>query len=460
MKIVVLNGSPKGDISVTMQYVHYLAKHFPEHQFPILNIAQRIKKIEADPQTFNEMIAEVRSADAVLWAFPLYFLLVHAHYKRFIELIHERGVQDAFAGKYAASLSTSIHFYDHTAHNYMHAVCDDLGMFFIEAFSPAMNDLMEEKGRKQLLQFGHHFINAVQTKTLTQRQYPPLQPQTFRYTPGQAAVPLAVQGKKVVIVHDSQDPHSNLAHMVARAQAAFSAPVQVINLHEIQINASCQGCLRCGSRYECAYEGKDAYIEFYRSTIMTADILVYAGSITDRYLSSRWKMFFDRSFFNTHTPVLGGKQIVYLFSGPFGQIPNLAEIFKGYAEFQQANFVGFITDECADSPRLDRLIDQAMHTSLSFSLEGATRPMDFLGLGGLKIFRDDIYGPLQVVFKADHKAYQRLGFYKTFPQNELRTQLLNAVAGPFLGIRSVRKQFDQVVTREMIKPLQQIVEKA
>ena len=30
MKIVVLNGSPKGDISVTMQYVAYLKKKFPE----------------------------------------------------------------------------------------------------------------------------------------------------------------------------------------------------------------------------------------------------------------------------------------------------------------------------------------------------------------------------------------------------------------------------------------------
>jgi hypothetical protein len=53
---------------------------------------------------------------------------VHGNYKRFIELITERGVQDAFAGKYTATLSTSIHFYDHTAHNYMHAVCDDLNM--------------------------------------------------------------------------------------------------------------------------------------------------------------------------------------------------------------------------------------------------------------------------------------------------------------------------------------------
>ena len=48
MKIVVLNGSPKGDISVTMQYVAYIRKKFPEHKYEILNVAHEIRKIEKD----------------------------------------------------------------------------------------------------------------------------------------------------------------------------------------------------------------------------------------------------------------------------------------------------------------------------------------------------------------------------------------------------------------------------
>ena len=36
MKIIVLNGSPKGELSVTMQYVAYLAKLYPQHEFDIL----------------------------------------------------------------------------------------------------------------------------------------------------------------------------------------------------------------------------------------------------------------------------------------------------------------------------------------------------------------------------------------------------------------------------------------
>jgi NAD(P)H-dependent FMN reductase len=147
MKIVVLNGSPKGDVSVTMQYVAYLRKKFPGHDVEILNIAHEIKKIERDPATWDAVIAGIRSADLLLWAFPLYYLLVPSQYKRFIELIFEHGAQDAFAGKYAASLSTSIHFFDQTAHAYIHAVSDDLGLKFLGAYSAEMRDLLLH-GRK------------------------------------------------------------------------------------------------------------------------------------------------------------------------------------------------------------------------------------------------------------------------------------------------------------------------
>jgi NAD(P)H-dependent FMN reductase len=134
MNIVVLNGSPKGELSVTLQYVRYAAKKFPAHSFQFFSIAQSIRKLEKDVAAFGEVITAVKEADAVLWAFPLYFFLVSSQYKRFIELIFERNQLAAFQGKYTASLSTSIHFFDHSAHNYIHAICDDLQMKYVGAY--------------------------------------------------------------------------------------------------------------------------------------------------------------------------------------------------------------------------------------------------------------------------------------------------------------------------------------
>ena len=459
MKIVVLNGSPKGDLSVTLQYAQYLAKTFPEVQFEVIHIAQRIKRIENDPKVFAEIIDQVRTADAVLWSFPLYILMVHAHYKRFIELIFERGVQDAFAGKYAATLSTSIHFFDHTAHIYMQGICDDLDMHFVEAFSADMQDLLKKEGQRQLVIFGKHFLDAIQNHAVTQRHYPPVVWSDFRYQSGPAFVKIPDTGKKIVIVHDSRQPEGNLARMVERCRAAFEEDVTVVNIHEIDMKASCLGCLQCGSDQQCAYEGKDGFIDFYRTQVMAADIVIYAGTIVDRYLSSRWKTYFDRCFFNTHTPVLMHKQVAFVISGPLGQVPNLVEIMQGFIELQQANLVGFVSDESESSADIDQLLDQLMTSAVNDSQAAYERPFTFLGIAGTQIFRDDIYGRLRTVFQADHRAYKRLGIYKTFPQQDWKIGLLNAFTGFVLRIPPIKKVFKQRIKQGMVQPAQNVVKK-
>jgi multimeric flavodoxin WrbA len=457
MKIIVFNGSPKGETSVTLQSVNYLIKKFPDCAFVTYPIAQQIRKIEQDAPFFDQIIASVAEADAVLWAFPLYFLTVHAHTKRFIELISERGAQPAFAGKYAASLSTSIHFFDHTAHNYLRAVCDDLEMRFVGSFSPDMDDLLTEEGRRQLVQFGGDFLTAIREQRPTQRLNAPLTRREFTYQPGPLPAARPTAGKKVVILHDGDRPGSNVLRMVARCRQNFGEAA-LFSIQEIDIKASCQGCLRCASRNECAFEGKDGLIDFYRAQVLNADVLIYAGTMVDRYLSARWKMFIERSFFNTHAPVMTGKQIAYVISGPFSQTPNLREMLEGFGEVQRANVVGFVTDEYGDSAQIDAGIDALMGDTLQAALEQRSRPRTFLGVGGEKLFRDEIWGRLRIVFAADHRTYRRLGLYKTFPQANWKQRLLNAVVGPLLTPRFTRKYFDREVKTQMIAPHQKAVE--
>ena len=59
MKLVILNGSPKGNESVTMQYIQYIQKKFPEHEYQILNVAQQVKKLEKDENKFQNIINEM-----------------------------------------------------------------------------------------------------------------------------------------------------------------------------------------------------------------------------------------------------------------------------------------------------------------------------------------------------------------------------------------------------------------
>ena len=459
MKIIVLNGSPKGENSVTMQYVRFIQKKFPQHELKILNIAQRGKQIESREEVFQEMIEEIKKADGVLWAFPLYVFLVHSQYKRFIELIGERSAEAAFKGKPAAIFTTSIHFYDHTAHNYMHGICDDLHMNFYASYSAGMQDLFKENEREKLYHFSRGFFEAIARKAPGMKVYPPLNLQTAEYTPRIAPEPVDTRGRKILIVTDEEENHHNLKQMVKRVAAHFTGQAEVINLHNVDIKGGCLGCIRCGYDNTCVYSGKDGFIDFYNSKLKTADILVFAGTIRDRYLSSLWKTFFDRGFFNTHIPSLMGKQIAFLISGPLGQLSNLRQIIEAYTEWQQANLVGIVTDEELDSEKLDDLLRELAIRSVEYADSQYIRPATFLGVGGRKIFRDEIWRNLRFPFAADYQFYKNKGFYD-FPQKDYSNRMRNLIFGWMSNIPVLRKKiYDEMMIRKMVEPFQKFLDK-
>jgi len=456
MKFVVLNGSPKGNLSVTLQYIRFIEKRKPEHRFQVFNVAQEIAKIQRDEAAFQEIIDAVKEADGVLWAFSLYFLLVHSNYKRFIEMIWERHAQNAFKNKYTASLSTSIHFFDHTAHNYINGICDDLGMKYVGFFSPEMADLMIPEEREKLIGFSEHFFQAVQTKAPAARNYPPLIPTKSNYVPGTVRNKIDSGSKKMLILTDGGKTDTNLNNMVQRFRQSFRQEVETVNLNDIDIKGGCLGCIRCGYDNTCAYQGKDGYTENFNAKIKPADILVFAGTIKDRYLSSRWKLFFDRSFFNGHSPYLAGKQVGFVISGPLGQIPNLRQVLDAYSENEGADLVGFVTDE--NAPDTDALLQNLAEQLVQYADEGYRNPPTFLSVGGHKLFRDAVWGRLRPSFMADHRYYQKHGMYD-FPQKDVKTTMLVDVFSTLIHIPGFRKEYANRTIVEMVKPLQRVVEK-
>jgi len=454
MKIAVLNGSPKGDVSVTRQYVLYLEKAFPQHQFVVLHVAQQSRKLARDAAELDGVIEEVRAADGVIWAFPLYILLVCSQYKRFIELIAERGEQSAFQGKHAVTLSTSINYFDHNAHVYMRSVCEDLGMRFVGSYSAAMHDLPRPQERERLRLFAVDFFTAIQRGMEFPRVSAALPGAPLPYASVSPIHPADARGRKVVILTDAQPGQESLQAMVARLEAAWggsAAGVQTVNLHDVDIKGGCQGCLKCGAAYACMYTGKDGFIDFFKSVLVPADIIVFAGQLSARQLSWKWREFFDRSFFNCHTPSLVGKQFAFVVSGPLSMLPELRETYEGWAELQQSNAVAFLSDEAA-APALDAALDQLAERLVRLSEAAYVRPRTFLGVAGMKIFRDDIWSDLKVVFRADHKAYKRLGIYD-FPQRKIGKRIVMRLAWFITGLPGIRDKFPQMIKSQMIMPM-------
>ena len=94
MRIAVLNGSPKGEQSNTMQYFRYVEKHFPEKQYQVFTIGYESDDLEKG-EAFQEILDGIEQSDGVIWVYPITYFLVPSRMKRFIEAT-DRGQRTLF----------------------------------------------------------------------------------------------------------------------------------------------------------------------------------------------------------------------------------------------------------------------------------------------------------------------------------------------------------------------------
>lgn len=462
MKIVVLNGSPKGEVSVTVQYVRYLQKQFPGHELKILSVAHELNGIERDQAKWQAIMDEVKSSDGVLWATPVYYFLVPSQLKRFIELIWERRAEESFQGKYGAALVTSIHCMDHTAMNYITGISEDLGMRFVGGLTPASDDLTVPKERTSLINFMAYFLRAIETGAPTLRSFAPVNYSLGAYRTdvfAEATVTQAETSKtgseKIVLLTDGNDPESNLGRMLSAFQRFITSPVEVIDLNNVAIKGGCQGCIHCAYDNTCVYQ--DEVKQFIQEKLLPARAIIYAGAIRDRYLSSRWKMHLDRTFVFGHTPYLMGKQLGFIISGPLRQLPNLRQIFEAYTQVQRCTLLGFATDE-GDTETITAGL-QALAARLAWALEHDLQaPPNYLGYSLSLLFKEFI--PMTSgIFRADHIFYKKHGLYKD-QHKDLRHRMINLMFAAMNSLPKTRREFQKQMKPGMIADLKRIVDGA
>lgn len=455
MKITVLGGSPKGERSVTIQYVKYLEKQFPEHAFSCIPIAREVRKFEYDGTYRNAVLEQVAQSDLVIWAYPLYFMTVSSQYMRFIELIGELDLSVHFLGVPAVSISTSIHFFDHTAQNYIQGVCDDLGMKYLGGITPKMDDLLHERMRNHIAGIFKSWIDAVVKGVSPAKRYPPLVPYAS------VGITKRVPGKslpsscRVTVVADCSNGDTSLLSYMIDSVKELLPQSRVVYLRDIKMGP-CLGCLHCGFENRCAYEGKDDYLPIFKNQILPADILIFALPVVQRYFSSYWQRYLERSFNRTHQPTLNGKQIIYLVSGPLAQNQNAYQILQGYTETMRGNLVGIVTDEVSKQQDLDLLLDQTVGTAVSFARDSVKKPLSFLGVAGMNIFRDNIFANLRFVFQADHVYYKKHRLYD-FPHKRKLSRIGISMATGASRLPFLRNRIQKDLAKHMVAPYEKVV---
>jgi hypothetical protein len=85
-----------------------------------------------------------------------------------------------------------------------------------------------------------------------------------------------------------------------------------------------------------------------------------------------------------------------------------------------------LTDESADSIEIDNLLQSFAERLIRYSEKGYIKPKNFLGVGGHKIFRDDIWGRLRMIWQADHRYFKENGKYD-FPHKDYGLRIASKI---------------------------------
>ena len=452
MNILVINGSPKGKYSITLQTIHYLERCFPNHHFQLLQAGQKIRAFEKD---FSSAVGLLSAADALLFSYPVYTFLAPSQLHRFIELLKDSGLD--LRDKYATQLTTSKHFYDVTAHRYIKDNVLDLGMRYVPGLSADMEDLLSEQGRAEATQFFERFLWAVENEVYEQVLQAGASAEIHQqaYVP-QAAHPQAdkmkaspsLSEKEVVIVSDCCDETSNLQAMIERFRSLMPCRTRVVNIAQYPLAGGCMGCFRCAVSEKCAY--KDGFDVFLREQIQTADAMVYAAHISNHCMGARFKMYDDRNFCNGHRAVTVGTPVAYLLSGAYSREENLRMLIEARAETGGNFLAGVASDEHDTDAQIDRVAK-----SLLFALETKHRaPQNFWGVGGTKIFRDLIY-QMRGMMRADHKFYKKRGLYD-FPQKHFFSSLKMYPIGWLLSNEKIVAHLGNKMNEGMLAPYKKL----
>ena len=444
MNILVINGSPKGKNSITLQSMLYLEKKNIDHHFEFLHIGPIIRKLEKD---FSEAKKMLEKAELIIFSYPVYTFLAPYQMHRFIELVYDNDVN--VKDKWATQITTSKHFYDITAHRFMNENMLDFGLKVLPGLSQDMEDLLKERGRKELLDWMKMTEFRIEMGIFRARKERAIEVQ--RKNEAKLDNIPKTGKKKISIVTNVEDNDSSLQNMIEDFRRSIPYEATVFNIGKFPFSGGCLGCFGCAKTGKCVH--KDGFDSYLREQIQSADSIVYAFRIKHHFTASSMKCYDDRQFCNGHRAVTAGTPTAYIIAGDLGAEENLKDLIEARASVGGNYLSQIVTDEGED---VSSSIESAAK-ALTFALENnIAEPRNFYGVGGNKIFRDLIY-EMRGLMKADHKFYKRNGYYSDLPQRHLGRMIAMQFVGLLLSLPGAEKKKGMMM-KGMLMPYKKVLE--
>ena len=140
-------------------------------------------------------------------------------------------------------------------------------------------------------------------------------------------------------------------------------------------------------------------------------------------------------------------------AGKYSKEENLRLLLEARAQVGGNFLAGVATDEFDANKDIDKLA-----ATVAYAMEKQyTPPQNFLGVGGMKIFRDLIY-LMRGLMRADHKFFKSHGQYD-FPQKKVGTIVGMYAVGVLVNNKKIAQKLGSNMTKGMLMPYKKVIEK-
>lgn len=405
MKVCVLNACPKGNSSITLQYVRYISKHALNDTFKVINIGQFVTE-GTFPQKKAVALSIIKECDVILFSFPVYNALPPSQLMTFFESLSNEE-KEVFRNKKIVKISTSKHSFDNMAHKYIDLVCSDYDALTLKGYSADFDDILTKKGQTDLLRYWKYVQDMYRMsgfEASIKKQPSPV----AAYERTHLEVNAKTNTYNIVIVTDKdidelEAENPSLSNMIKDYISASVYKITVLNISKY-LDKGCFGCLSCCRKGKCVQA--DGFQQVHEEIIKNADAVIFAAEIKNHYLGSVFKKYDDREYYNGNRMLGKVKAFGYILSGSYQDESLLKTLLEARAEQHYVTFAGVASDDYNTAEqlgvlrtRIEACIENQFSQSGGFYLSAKTN-----AFGGL-------ISDMRGIMKKDFKFFKENGFY-------------------------------------------------
>ncbi len=380
MIVAVLNASPHGEYSATLQHVRFLATRSPGDEVRVLHVGSEVETYCQPGEAWQRLLDTIAQSHLLLVCFPVYLAMAPAQLVRLLESLRAEG-GDCLRGKPVALLCTGEGFGIPLALRSLRGALETRGCLPVGEWAGEPDGFLRPEGQGRLLAFWQELHWAVERgmgQAATGGE-----PSGYVYSPtGSARLGIPDQvskttGRSTVLVTDCEREHASLRSMINTFKLLYPLTIREVSISSFYGARGCIGCNRCAHSRRCIHA--DGFEDLIENHLKPADALAFAAPVAGRLIGSAWKVIFDRLLMTGRWEATRGKPAGWLLSGALSREGALCDWLQAVGGAQGLALVGMASDEAAEDLQVtdnllqlaERLAWRVEHTS------GDSQPTDW-----------------------------------------------------------------------------------